>query len=77
MKEIEYIDPKHYLLLNDYIRVGKRLISQHKLLKKIDKEYEYLEEKMYNAFEKYSCDGIFFQTVRRDKRDYLYIGISE
>lgn len=76
MKEIEHIDPIYYSALNDFIRVGKRLISHHKLLNKIFKEYRKLESNICKEFCKHSTEHVGFRIIEeRNKKTSLLISI--
>lgn len=57
MKEIEHIDPKYYNILNDYIRVGKRLLFQKEnLLKPLYRRKKELYNQLADNFSKYKTE---------------------
>ena len=51
VKEIEFLPPKYYPLLNDYIRIGKRLLSQKKLVDKKEQELDEAKQNLYKLFD--------------------------
>ena len=58
---MEQIPAKLYSLLNDYIRVGKRLLKQKSLVFKKEKEYLNLRNKIYQKFAKHKVGSFEFE----------------
>lgn len=73
MKELETVPENCYFLLNEIIRIGKRLVSQRALLKKTDEQYRTLEKKIYLEFRKYKTPHFSFAIWKDDKQDYLQL----
>lgn len=71
MKELETAPKNCYFLLNEIIRIGKRLISQRTLLRKTDEQYRTLEKKIYSEFCKHKTPHFSFAIWKEDKHNYL------